>query len=87
MKKPRPFSHKPIYIDSRQERLDAIRQRARHELGLDRGTDASCATAEAMHAAMRTTRRHDSAAPVSALALPVAAVILLVLLIAWRFLL
>ena len=31
MKKPRPFIHKLIYVDERQERLNEIEQRARQE--------------------------------------------------------
>lgn len=31
MKKPRPFSHKLIYVDERQERLSEIERRARQE--------------------------------------------------------
>jgi hypothetical protein len=38
MKKPRPFNHRPIYTSERRERLAAIEQRARHELGLDAAT-------------------------------------------------
>lgn len=34
MRKPRPFSHSPIYIDERRERLADIEQRARQQLGL-----------------------------------------------------
>lgn len=35
MNKPRPFSHKLIYVDERQELLEGIEQQARQELGLD----------------------------------------------------
>lgn len=34
MKKPRPFSLRPIYIDARQERLKEVELRARRQLGL-----------------------------------------------------
>ena len=34
MRKPRPFSHSPIYINDRKARLAEIEERARRELGL-----------------------------------------------------
>lgn len=34
-RKPRHFQHTPIYIDERRDRLDAIEQRCRKELGMD----------------------------------------------------
>ena len=39
MRKPRPFSHSPIYIDARRDRLAAIEQQARSELGMQATTD------------------------------------------------
>ncbi|MBR1485607.1 MAG: hypothetical protein IJ612_07975 [Prevotella sp.] len=33
MRKPRPFNHRPIYIDAQRDRLAEIEQRARRELG------------------------------------------------------
>jgi len=35
MRKPRPFSHKPIFINARRDRLSDVEQRARHQLGLE----------------------------------------------------
>lgn len=35
MRKPRPFSHTPIYVSERRDRLAEVEQRARRELGLD----------------------------------------------------
>ena len=35
MRKPRPFSHSPIYINDRKQRLAEVERRARMELGLD----------------------------------------------------
>lgn len=40
MRKPRQFSHSYIYVDSRRERLAAIEQQARRELGMDEPTAA-----------------------------------------------
>ncbi len=39
MRRPRTFSHKPIYIDERRERLAEIEQRVRQELGMDTPAD------------------------------------------------
>lgn len=35
MKRPRPFSHRPIFIDARRDRLAEIEQRARRELDME----------------------------------------------------
>lgn len=34
MQKPRPFEHKPIYIDERKERLEKMEEQAKRELGM-----------------------------------------------------
>jgi hypothetical protein len=34
-RKPRHFQHTPIYIDERRDRLNALEQRCRKELGMD----------------------------------------------------
>lgn len=41
MRKPRPFSIKPIYTDEHRDRLELVEQRARSELGLPDGPQRS----------------------------------------------
>ena len=85
MNKPRPFSHKPIYIDSRKERLDAIEQRARRELGLDNQVQTPANNLRGAFRRVQQNTRQQSA--FSALSLPMIIMIILVLLIVWIFLL
>lgn len=85
MKKPRPFSHKPIYIDSRQERLAAIEQRARQELGLEQ---PEAGYAEKLRGAFSSKRHIDRRPPkVFRLSTPVMVMLIVILMMIWRLLL
>lgn len=59
MKKPRPFSHSPIYINERRERLAEIEQRARRELGLSPSADEGPARLQGVFSrGQQHVRRH-----------------------------
>ena len=56
MRKPRPFSYKPIYVDARQERLKAVEQRARQELQPE---TAAASQPAMLHGAFSAARRQQ----------------------------
>ena len=57
MKKPRPFNHKLIYVDNRQERLKEIEQKARQELGMELQPSYSPAHLHGVFSAAQSHRR------------------------------
>ena len=55
MRKPRPFSHSPIYINDRKSRLAEIEERARRELGM---TESRPASADDLRGVFSSVQRH-----------------------------
>lgn len=55
MKRPRPFSHSPIYINDRKSRLAEVEQRARRELGLSTPDDGN---SENLRGVFKSVQKH-----------------------------
>ena len=79
MRKPRPFSHKPIYVDARQEHLKAVEQRARQELGLTTATTSQPAKLYGAFSGVRHSRHGG----ISSLSIPMLLSVILSLLFAF----
>lgn len=85
MKRPRPFSLKPIYIDERRELLTEIEQRARGELGLE---PAEQQLSKRLHAAFAAKSRSVATRGVAGwMVLPMAMLVVIVFIVIWKFLL
>ena len=55
MRRPRPFSHSPIYINERRERLADVEHKARRELGLEYKDTFP----ETLHGLFKSVQRHQ----------------------------
>lgn len=85
MRKPRPFSHRPIFIDERRELLDEIEQRARRELGSD---DPSQLQPQHSYMSFAGRRRQKTAYGTGNwMLLPMMMLLIVVLVVIWKLLL
>lgn len=77
MRKPRPFSHKLIYVDERQERLRDLEQRMRQRERSDASSDCSLAHLQGVFTAAQKRRGEGRGVPLS---VPMLLSVLLILL-------
>ena len=86
MRKPRPFNHRPIYVDAQRDRLAEIEQRARRELGLDEPEAPSSASLRGVFSRgqKHVNRRRERG---QSLSLKMSLLLIFILLLIWKLLL
>ena len=87
MRKPRRFNLRPIYVDEHKERLKAIEQKARQELGMEKQEPS--AVGRQLHGAFapKTVRRRRPAIGLLQLGLPMLVFLIVILVMIWKLLL
>ena len=87
MRKPRRFNLRPIYVDERKERLKAIEQKARRELGMEAQEHPSAS--ERLHGVFteKAVRRQRPKTGLLQPGIPMLVLLIVILVIIWRLLL